>query len=608
MRKFRLLVLVCWILIAFSGLAQNDTVVFSMHGGFYDDVFSLELNHIFPQNHIRYTINGNRPTAQSPLYEEALVLDEQLYSKSDIYTIINCPEQDFFLSDSVQHCIIIRAAVFDENDNCVSQVMTNSYFISALGCDTHGLPAVSLCADSLDLFDYETGIFVPGIYFDSLNPYFTGNYFMKGREWERICNIEYYELDNTGVNQQVGLRTHGKKARYQGQKGMKIYAREEYGKKRIKHRFFETIPLDDFKHLCLKPYMSAWNGSGCKDYIVSRIAQHVNVESPTSRACVLFLNGEYWGIYYVAEKPDERFLEDHLDVNIDSVNLINIWNELECGSADNFYALRTWMEQADLSDEEQYSYAESQIDIPNFIDYYVIELFSANLDWPATNTRMWQLGDGKWRWIFYDGDACLEAQSFDVFANATYDGDEGYPSSRRATLFFRRLLENEQFREQFASRFNELASSRFSYQNTKPYYDYIYQVLQPEVPNQVERFNCPQSYSTWEGYCMPVIDYFLRERPEKIIETLSDFLSVDEPLAVAVGCYPNPFTDEIRIGVEAEGFGAEEVALYDLLGRKVFVQPCCLNSGHNEIVLHPNVKSGVYLLKLGNLTKKVIKQ
>ena len=593
---------------SFFANAQNDTVVFSMHGGFYDEVFSLELYHVSPQNHIRYTINGNRTTAQSPLYEEALVLDEQLYSKSDIYTIVNCPEQEFFLPDSVRHCIVIRAAVFDENDSCVSRVMTNSYFISALGCYTHGLPAISLCADSLDLFDYERGIFVPGIYFDSLLPYFTGNYFMKGREWERVSNIEYYELNNSGINQQVGLRTHGNKARYQGQKGMKIYAREEYGKKRIKHRFFETLPLDNFKHLCLKPYTSAWNGSGCKDYIVSRIAQHVNVESLASRACVLFLNGEYWGVYYVAEKPDERFLEDHLDVNIDSVNIINIWNELECGSSDNFYALRTWMEQADLSDEEQYSYAETQIDIPNFIDYYVLELFSANLDWPANNTRMWQLGDGKWRWIFYDGDACLEAQSFDVFANATYDGDEGYPSSRRATLFFRRLLENERFKEQFSSRFNELASTTFSYQNTKPYFEYIKQTLQDEVPNQIERFNIPQHYSTWENYCMPVIDYFLSERPEKIIETLNTFVSVDEHLTVAVSCYPNPFTDEIRIGVEAEGFGAEEVALYDLLGRKVFVQPCCLNSGHNEIMLRPDVKAGVYLLKLGNLTMKVVKQ
>ena len=592
--------------VAFGAMAQNDTVVFSAKGGFYEDVFALELFNNYPQHHIRYTINGNRPTPQSPLYEETLVLNQQLYSKSNIYTIVNCPENEFYLPDSVQHCIVIRAAVFDENDSCVSQVMTNSYFIRALGCNTHGLPAVSLCADSLDLFDYERGIFVPGIHFDSLNPYFTGNYCMKGREWERICNIEYYELDNSGVNQQVGLRTHGKKARYQSQKGMKIYAREEYGKKRLKHRFFETLPIDKFKHLCLKPYMSAWNGSGCKDYIVSRMAQHINVESLASRACVLFLNGEYWGIYYVAEKPDERFLEDHFGVNIDSVNLINIWNELECGNSDNFYALRTWMEQADLSDEEQYSYAESQIDIPNFIDYYVLELFSANLDWPATNTRMWQLGDGKWRWIFYDGDACLEALSFDVFANATYDGDEGYPSSRRATLFFRRLLENESFREQFVHRFNELVSTRFSYQNTKPYFDYIKQTLQDEVPNQIERFHCPEAYSSWENYCMPVIDYFLRERPENILEALDDFVSVDEFLTSVLGCYPNPFSDEIHIGVEAEGLGAKEVVIYDLLGRKVFSETVVAENG-NEIILNPKLPAGVYVLKMGGHSQRIVR-
>ena len=605
MRKY-LFSIVFALFVVLGAKAQNDTVLFSVKGGFYENVFALQLSRNNPQNHIHYTTNGNCPTAQSPLYTEPLVLDARLYSKSDIYTILNCPEQEFFLPDSVRHCIVIRAAVFDENDNCVSQVMTNSYFISALGCDTHGLPAVSVCADSLDLFDYERGIFVPGIYFDTLYPYFTGNYFMRGLEWERVCNFEYYELNNTGINQQVGLRTHGKKARYQGQKGMKIYAREEYGKKRIKHRFFENIPLDDFKHLCLKPYMSAWNGSGSKDYIMSRIAQHVNVESPSSRACVLFLNGEYWGLYYVAEKPDERFLEDHLDINIDSVNMINIWNDLECGSGDNFYALRTWMEQADLSDVEQYSYVKTQIDIPNFIDYYVLELFSANLDWPAYNTRMWQIGDGKWRWIFYDGDACLEALSFDVFANATYDGDEGYPSSRRATLFFRKLLENEEFREQFARRFNELASTTFAYRNTKPYFDYIKQTLQDEVPNQIERFSCPQTYSEWESYCMPVIDYFLSERPEKIIEELSAFLSVDEPVMVAVGCYPNPFKDEIHLQWLLVDGKAHEVAIYDVLGRKVFSETLVADKT-DGINIHPNLPAGVYVLKVGTYAQRMVK-
>ena len=88
-------------LIVMSLKAQNDTVVFSAPGGFYEDVFSLELYNTQPQNHIRYTTNGNRPTAQSPLYEEPLLLDSTKYSQSNIYTVVNCPEDEFFLPDSV---------------------------------------------------------------------------------------------------------------------------------------------------------------------------------------------------------------------------------------------------------------------------------------------------------------------------------------------------------------------------------------------------------------------------------------------------------------------------------------------------------------------------
>ena len=140
------------------------------------------------------------------------------------------------------------------------------------------------------------------------------------------------------------------------------------------------------------------------------------METLSSRPCVLYLNGEYWGIYYVEEKPDEHYLEDHLGVDDDEVTIIKEWNEVDCGSPDNFNALYAWMEQADLTDEEQYAYVEAHIDIANFIDYYIFELYSANRDWPATNIRMWQEGDSKWRWILYDTDGCL-ADGFDVFAN-----------------------------------------------------------------------------------------------------------------------------------------------------------------------------------------------
>lgn len=485
--------------------------------------------------------------------------------------------------------------------------MTNSYFINALGCDTHGLPAVSLCADSLDLFDFETGIFVPGIHFDSLDPYFTGNYFMRGREWERLSNIEFYELDNHGINQQVGLRTHGKSARWQNQKGFSIYAREEYGNKRIKYKFFDNIPISNFKRLTLKPYASAWNGSGCKDYISNRIAQHLNVEFMASRPSVLFINGEYCGVYYVEEKPDERFLEDHFDVDKEDVNIIKSWSEADYGTMYNYNALFEWMQQADLKDVEQYAYAEAHIDMENFIDYYILELFTANLDWPASNTRMWQVNNGKWRWIFYDGDACLEAMDYDVFANATYDGDAWYPSSRKATLFFRRLLENEQFKAQFAMRFNELAFSVFAYQNTKPYFDYIKEALQDEVPNQIERYGIPVSYGTWVYYCMTVIDDFLMNRSDNIISALNDFISIEEPVVKVFQCFPNPSSGDIHVSFESDAFGAAEISIYDLMGRKVFSLPYLVTEGGNEIVINPNLTAGVYVLKAGNLSQRIVR-
>ena len=279
-------------LTVFSNIIEaqdTEEVTFSAPGGFYENVFSLQLSNVDPNNHIRYTINGNRPTAQSTLYTESLVLNEEMYSHSDIYTIVNCPPNHFYLPTSIEHCIIIRAAVFDENDSCVSAVATNSYIINELGCDTHGLPVISLCADSLDLFDYYTGIFIPGVNYNQNSPYLTGNYFMKGDEWERVINFEFYETDNQGLNQVVGLRTHGNQQRWKSQKGMKIYAREEYGVKRLNYKFFETIPNESFKHLILRAFTSSWIGMGCNDYICGRLAEPLDFESLASRPAVLFL-------------------------------------------------------------------------------------------------------------------------------------------------------------------------------------------------------------------------------------------------------------------------------------------------------------------------------
>ena len=608
-----------------SAKAQNDTVVFSATGGFYDEVFALQLSNANPQNHIRYTVNGNCPTAQSTLYEDYIVLDESSYSKSDIYTIQISPDNLVYIPDSIQHCIVIRAAAFDENDSCVSAVTTNSYFIRALGCDTHGLPAVSLCADSLDLFDYERGIMVPGVFFDSLNPQLSGNYYQKGIEWERLVNVEYFDyFDNSGINQSCGLRAHGNRARRQPQKGLKIYAREEYGSKRFSYRFFEDCPYNSFKHLVLKSFSTLYPNTSIQDYICSQTALDIGMESGQSRPVVLFLNGEYWGIYYLQEKMDERYLEGHFNIDIEHCKIVGNWNGVvehggpinEQGNIVEFVDLMNWLDETDLSQEQNYQRLCSLIDIGNFVDYIIFETFIANNDWPANNMRCWKMDGGRWRWLFFDGDAALNSYGvdsygnptpLDVFGNATYSGNFNWPSSEKATRLFRRCLENERFVSAFESRMSELCREVLTYENMSRYYFHIKELLTPEIGPQSFRFGNPDNFDFWNWACT-LTDDFLINREETYAQEWSRFMDVDENMVIrSLFCYPNPFSDKIHIIVNAERKESKEIAIYDMMGRKVFATTCGDCEGSNEIILHPALPAGVYVMRVGAYSTKIVK-
>ena len=586
--------------------ANAQEVTFSAPGGFYDNPFELTLSCNQRDKVIHYTTNGNTPTANDPVYRSPLLLDESLYSHSDIYTILNCPETMWFLPETVQKCIVIRAAAFDENGSPSGKVTTNTYLIKSLGCDTHGLPAVSICADSLDLFDYERGIFVPGAYQDPSNPEGTGNYYQSGREWERPMNFEFYETDNKGVNQQAGLRTHGGNGRKLQQKCVKIYAREEYGKKRFNHPFFETISDSSFKHLILKPFTSSWTQSGINDYVSNQIASRLDLETLASRPVALYLNGEYWGIYYIHERPDEHYLEDHCHVDINGINLIEDWEgTCEAGSNLNFLMLYDFIANNNLADPDAYSYVASQIDISNFIDYQIFEIFSANLDWPANNMRCWQEGNGPWRWIFFDGDIGLITKEYDAFANATYDGPSTYPASSTSTLFLRKLLENESFKVAFLNRFNQLLHSAFAYETTKPLKDKAFKKLEGEIPNQVARFHNPDSLQLWEQH-MDGIDAFLSLRERYVVAQMQERFFADDYSYSIDGLFPTPAQNEIHIQTNFDKTALTYVQIIDLKGRVHMSLEHTFGAGQYELILPIHLPSGIYTIRIGETTRKFV--
>ena len=587
------------VLLAQSLLAQTK-VVFSQQGGFYEDGFPLEM--WCPDGfHIRFTTNGSTPTADAERYSEPLVLNQELFSKSDIYTIINCIPSVYHAVDDVKRAIVIRAAAFDDNDSCVGPVATQSYIINALGCDLHGLPVLSLAADSLDLFDYETGIFVPGINYNPVDSTGTGNYNMTGRDWERQINMEFYETDNSGLNQQCGLRTHGGASRWFQQKGMRLYARDEYGKKRFKHHFFETTPIANFKRLNLHPYRcSNWWQTGGQEYLSQRVAAQLDIDGLGVRQVVVFINGEYWGIYTLEESPDERYLEDHYDVDLDQVNILKYWGVTNYGDGMDWWRFRNWIENADLNQPVDSAYAFSRIDVPSFIDYFLLEVFGANLDWPQNNVLQWQARDGApFRMMFFDGDGCFTRWYYKALYNAMHQSGN--------SLIINKFMESEAFKTMLYERYLELKNSVFSVESMQAVWDDYRDLVEEEVPSQAERFGFPKSMQRWQAD-MDSTEAFFTKRFHCFHQEMQDVFELEMSSVKDDMVYPNPNTGTFYIRIISENCALMNVEVMNTLGQLVHVEEYFLTPGENVFRIETDLRSGMYLIRVGSIVKRIVIQ
>ena len=598
------------LLLALSPLMAQERVMFSHQGGFYDEPFALSLGCSDFTLQIRYTTNGSTPSAHSTLYEQTLWLDEQLHSTSDIFTVPVCAGYVPFVPEAVNHAIVIRAAAFDSDGQRLSDVYTQTYLIRTLGNDHSSLPVVSLCCDSLSLFDNDTGIMVPGVFFNPDSPETTGNYLQRGREWERLANVEFYENDNRGINQLCGLRMHGNRARKAVAKGMKVYAREEYGKKRFNHRFFETTSIQSFKHLVLKPFSDLWPFVGVQDNVTGRMALQLGLEAPSSRPVALYLNGEYWGIYFLQEKMDDRYIEDHFGIAPGQCNIIDNWgDEIEEGDGTGFDAMMDWLENADLSDSANYAYLCSLVDVDNFIDYQILETFIANFDWPANNSRCWQHADTKWRFVFFDGDATLTDKNFDVLENATYVMTDKWNTGPKSTLMFRRLLENNDFKARYKNRANELCNSVLQYDSVIPFLDVLESAMRVEMPRHIDRFGNLESLEQWDAG-LNVVKDFLMGRVASYQQVCSDFESLKEHDYKSntndFFIYPNPVGDVVNILMHDGRSRVVDYDLVDLEGRSYMRGTACIPACEG-VQLPFNFRSGVYVLRIGGVTHRILK-
>lgn len=537
------------LLFSFFTPAHAQTVHFSHPGGFYSDTFSLSLQLAYaPEGEpftIRYTLNGNAPTECDTPYTAPIPLSAACLPHSALFRVPNVPEDRWYAPDSVERIIVVRAAAFDAEGYRRSPVITHSYLIDSLLHRRIALPVVSLCADSLSLFDADTGLMVPGWYFDRRYAYSTGNYFQRGRHWERPAAFAYYAPDGGATEQDCGLRVHGNSQRVLVQKGLSLYARREYGDNRFSYPFFGPDGRADYRRLVLRPWSTSWSGAGIEDWLCQHLADSLRFDHLATRPVVLFLNGEYWGIYFLEEKADEHYIEEHHGVDSRQVDLLAYWgDEVENGSAERWRAFYQWLE-ADGTDMGRLS---NEVDTGAVMDYMLMQILILNDDWPVSNVRQWATDGTPWRWIFFDADGALASfpDNAAILDYMTYYSSHLRPSARGAvrrtegsfqipsshtspqsTLLFRRLFADRGFLEASMRRLRELVATHFDYRRSGALLQQVVKEVESEVPYQIRRFDKPSSMVRWR-MAVEVIDEFLRTEPEAMVNEYAQYFGLEQ--------------------------------------------------------------------------------
>lgn len=473
--------------------AQTPTLEFSHKAGFHKDAFDLELE--ASAGTIYYTTNGATPNKDNSRYKEPI---------------------------SISETTIVRARVVQGKK---SKVYSRTFFIDG---ETK-FPVVSVGINPKLLHDDEKGFFVKGPNAEETYPYHKANFWTSK---ELTCHFEFFESDNKLMfSSNAGFRMFGGMSRIFPQKSVALVMRKRYGEKRFNHKVFKDKDIDKFKYLVVRNAGSDWGKGHCRDVLMTGLMRDVDIETQAARPCIMYLNGEYYGIYYLREKVNPYFLQSNCEVDKDSIDLIEHEKRLRSGSTRHYRKMLEYIKKYGLKKEKHYDYIKTKMEVDNFIDFQVAQIFFDNHD-AGGNIKFWrpQTKDGRWRWILYDTDWGFGLHDADAYSHNSIDfhtTDDGpnWPNPPWSTLLLRSLLKNEDFKQKFILRFCDHMNTTFSTERVRHDIDSLEALLKPEMDKQIKKWDL--SESKWKTHIKRMKN-FAEERPRHMRMHLSDKFNLQE--------------------------------------------------------------------------------
>ena len=415
----------------FAGYAEEPTILLA--SGCYDSAQSVTID--VPDGcYVTYTTDGSVPTENSSKYSGAI---------------------------SISSTTPLRARAF-KTGLAGSSTATASYFIYT-GADTlqnhrTTLPIVSLVTDPDNFWGGETGIYVVGDDYAAVSGQDPSDITMTagmnnddwnlanfnaqpvshpdplGRGWERDVHFDLigddgsYEYDADCL-----IRIFGAYSRNKEQKGLALVTRAGYGDSELDYQFFDDLDITEFHSLTLRASGQDATNSRIRDIVITSLLgdgdlglsadQDIYVQA--FKQVVVYINGQYWGVYNLREKITKYFIASHYDIaDPDSIDiLMGNGNNMCVISGDgweDYTDMVEWAGSHDLSNSANYEYICSLMDVENFAAYTAAEIVVGNTD--TGNIKYWRTKetDNKWRWLFYD--FCWAMNRNDNYSDSSTSG------------------------------------------------------------------------------------------------------------------------------------------------------------------------------------------
>ena len=460
-------------------------IIFSNDGGSFTGELNLSLSGTSGNEIIRYTLDASEPNDNSLVYSSPI---------------------------NINQTTVFRAKVF-EPGHIPSHTQSRVYIYNV----NHTLPIVSLISDPHNLFDNDEGIYVFGDSFDQNYPHFGANFW---EDWERPIHVSIYENNsNYEISFNGGVKIFGGWSRGQAQRSFSIFARGKYGNSEINYRLFPQLDYSEFQSFILRNSGQDWLRTSIKDAALTSLLDGTGLDYQSYRPVVTYLNGMYWGIYNIREKVNEHFIASKHNIDSEEIDLLTNNSELVHGSTSDYDKLINFIHSNDLSVTNNYNYVKDRVDINNYIIYQVSQIYFNNHDWPGNNIKYWKSKGGKWRWIIYDTDFGFGSHpswlgyNFNTLEFALSPNGPNWPNPPWSTLLFRKMVQNQEFRNKFINRFADELNSRFLPQRFSNHIDSLIDNIKIEIPSHFNRWKNHVQNWNYEDYVNDMKN-FANNRPE----------------------------------------------------------------------------------------------